>query len=143
MISLDTIVKSLDEELTRVVNTLAPIKMVNTNLRSKKPWYDNDMKQHKRRVRKLEKKWLKYKLDSCWIAYKKCRNSYFGKLNAKKKDTLKNKFAECTHDTKWLHALVANLTTKQTLTQWPKHKTDEELAGSICRLLPREDCKNT
>ena len=97
---LDTIVNSLDEELTRVVNTLAPIKTVNTNLRSKKPWYDNDMKQHKRRVRKLEKKWLKYKLDSCWIAYKKCRNSYFGKFNAKKKDTLKNKFAECTHDTK-------------------------------------------
>ena len=32
------------------------------------------------------------------------------------------------HDTKWLHALVANLTTKQTPTQWPKHKTDEELA---------------
>ena len=41
---LDTIVKSLDEELTRVVNTLVPIKTVNTNLRSKKPWYDNDMK---------------------------------------------------------------------------------------------------
>ena len=32
------------------------------------------------------------------------------------------------HDTKWLHALVANLTTKQTPTQWPKHKTAEELA---------------
>ena len=87
-----------------MVNTLAPIKTVNTNLRSKKPWYNNDMKQHKRRVRKLEKKWLKYKLDSCWIAYKNCRNSYFGKLNAKKKDTLKNKFAECMHDTKLLHA---------------------------------------
>ena len=68
---LDTIVKGLDEELTRVVNTLTPIKTVNTNLRSKKPWYDNDMKQHKRQVRKLEKKWLKYKLDSCWIAQKK------------------------------------------------------------------------
>ena len=29
---------------------------------------------------------------------------------------------------KQLHALVANLMTKQTPTQWPKHKTDEELA---------------
>ena len=113
---LDTIVNTFDEELTRVVNTLALVKTINTNLRCKRLWYDNDMKQHKRRVRKLEKKWLKYKLGSCWTAYKKCRNSYYGRLNAKKKDTLRSKFATCTHDTKKLHALVANLTTKQTPT---------------------------
>ena len=34
----------------------------------------------------------------------------------------------CAKDTKSLHALVTNLTTKQTETKWPPHKTDEELA---------------
>ena len=34
----------------------------------------------------MRKKWLKYKLESLWLAYKKVRNSYFGKLNTKKKE---------------------------------------------------------
>ena len=138
---LDTIVNTFDKELTRVANTLALVKTINTNLRCKRPWYDNDMKQHKRRVRKLERKWLKYKLDSCWMAYKKCRNSYYGRLNAKKKDALKRKFAEYTCDTKKLHALVANLTTKQTPVQWPPHKMDEELAEQFVDYFQKKIAK--
>ena len=81
---LNTLVTNFNNELSRIVETLAPEKTVNNNLRDKKPWYDNDIKQHNRQMRKLEKKWLRYKLDSCWTAYKKCRNRFYGKLNSKK-----------------------------------------------------------
>ena len=71
------------------------------------------MKALKRKVRKYEKKWLKYKLDSLWVAFKKVRNSYFGLLNKKKKSSIQNKIQECTKDSRKLHKLVSNLTTKQ------------------------------
>ena len=85
---LDTLNKSLSTELTRVLDTLAPEKECKINLRTKRPWYDADLKEHKCQVRKLEKKWFKYKNEGCHIAFKKCRNSYYGRLNDKKKSVL-------------------------------------------------------
>ena len=64
-------------------------------------------------MHKYEKKWLKYKLDSLWVAFKKVRNSYYGLLNIKKRTTLQDKIQECTKDSQRLHKLVSNLTTKQ------------------------------
>ena len=95
---LDCLVSSLNGELSRVYDTLAPLKECKVNLRAKQPWYDQQMKVLKRKVRKYEKKWLKYKLDSLWVAFKKVRNSYFGLLNKKKKSSIQNKIQECTKD---------------------------------------------
>ena len=82
---LEEIVPKFNNELTCTLNELVPLKKQKINLRPKNPWYDMEVKAHKRLMRKMEKKWLKYKLESCWVAYKKCRNSYYGKLNFKKK----------------------------------------------------------
>ena len=56
------------------------------------------MKALKRKMCKYEKKWLKYKLDSLWVAFKKVRNSYYGLLNIKKRTSLQDKIQECTGD---------------------------------------------
>ena len=95
---LDCLVSLLNGELARVYDALAPLKECKVNLRAKQPWYDQEMKALKRKVHKYEKKWLKYKLDSLWVAFKKVRNSYFGLLNAKKRTTLQDKIQECTKD---------------------------------------------
>ena len=89
------------------------------------------MKTLKRKVCKYEKKWLKYKLDSLWTTYKKVRNSYFGKLNAKKKSILQDRIVDCAKDSCKLHALVNNLTTKQAEEQWLEHTSDEQLADDF------------
>ena len=86
------------------------------------------MKELKRKVCKYEKKWLKYKLDSLWTAYKKVRNSYYGKLNAKKRIMLQTKIEDCTKDSRKLHALVQNLTSKKVEQEWPEHSSKEEMA---------------
>ena len=125
---LDTLNKSLSTELMRVLDTLAPEKECKINLRTKRPWYDADLKEHKRQVRKLEKKWLKYKNEGCHTAFKKCRNSYYGKLNAKKKSVLQSKFQDCGKDSRKIHALMTNLTTKHCERKFPKSRSDQELA---------------
>ena len=41
---LDTLVSSLNTELRRVYDTLAPQKEIKVNLRPKQPWYDWEIK---------------------------------------------------------------------------------------------------
>ena len=72
---LEDMVPEFNKELTHTLDKLAPLKKQKINLRPKNPWYDIEVKAHKRLMRKLEKKWLKCKLESCWVTYKKCRNS--------------------------------------------------------------------
>ena len=139
---LDTIVTGLNTELIRVVDTLAQVKECRFSLRAKKPWYNQGIKQQKRLLQKLEKKWLKYKLDSCWTAYKKCRNSYYGRLNTKKKGALRKNIVDCINDTKKLHSLVNNLTSKQVESQWPPHKSDSELAGEFADFFQTKIAKS-
>ena len=63
--------QSLNKELTRVLDKLAPEKEKKVSLKTKHPWYDQEMKVAKCKVRKLEKKWPQYKLESCWTVYKR------------------------------------------------------------------------
>ena len=51
---LDTIVSSLNTELHRVYDKLAPLKMCKVNLSTKQPWFDSEMKALKRKVWKYE-----------------------------------------------------------------------------------------
>ena len=125
---LDTLVNSLDKELTRVLDKLAPKKECKISSKTKQPWYDQEAKLLKRKMCKLEKKWLRYKLESCWIAYKKARNSYYSVLNKKKKATIRLKIEDCGNDARKLHALVNNLTTKSAEENWPDHSTKDQLA---------------
>ena len=101
-----------------------------------------EMKSHKRQMRKMEKKWLKHKSEPYWIAYKKCRNSYYGKLNFKKKVTLKHKLAECNKNSKKIHTLINNLTTKQQPQQWPSHKIRRGPSGRFHQILSGKNHKN-
>ena len=95
------------------------------------PWYDREMTRHKAMMRRREKKWLKYKLSSCWSAYKITRNTYYGKLNTKKKEVLSQQITECANDSKKLHSLINNLTSKPDPTPWPDHRDKESLANEF------------
>ena len=86
------------------------------------------MKHQKRKVHKYEKKWLKYKLESLWICYRKVRNSYFAKLSLKKKGVLQAKINKCAKDSRRLHTLVNNLTSKKVVDEWPEHTSSDQLA---------------
>ena len=84
-------------------------------------------------MRKCERKWIKYKLDSCWQAYKAARNSYYAKLNIKKKDVLRSSIENCSKDSHKLHAPITNLTTNRPENQWPKHKSKQDLADGFAQ----------
>ena len=66
--NLDNTMALLNTELKRVLDTLAPEKEKKVSLKTKKSWYDNEMVGLKCKVCKLEKKWMKYKINSLWQA---------------------------------------------------------------------------
>ena len=56
-------------------------------------------------------------------------------LISRKKATLRDRFAECSKDSKKIHTLVNNLTTKQQPQQWPPHKSEEDLAEDFAQFF--------
>ena len=74
-------ISSLNNTLRIVLDNLVPEKKVLKSLKPTCLWYNSELRSHKRKVQKLEKKWLRYKLDSLWIAHKNARNSYYARLN--------------------------------------------------------------
>ena len=129
--NLEEMVESLNKELVRKQDEPAPLKKCTISLRPKKSWYDQEIKELKCIMRKHEQKWIKYKLDSCWQAYKVARNSYYAKLNIKKQDVLRSSIENCSKDSCKLHALITNLTINRPENQWPKHKSKQDLADGF------------
>ena len=132
---LHEIVPMLKTELSRTLDTLAPLTRRKISLRPKNPWFDSELKTHKRQMRKLEKKWLRHKTDPYWTAYKSTRNSYYSRLKTKKKATLRTKFTECNKEPKKIHTLMKNLTAKQQPVQWPEHTSDENLVEDFANFF--------
>ena len=132
---LHEIVPKLKTELSRTLDTLAPLTRRKISLRPKNPWFDSELKTHKRLMRKSEKKWLRNKTDRYWTSYKSIRNSYYNRLKTKKKATLKTKFAECKKEPKKIHTLMKNLTAKQQPIKWPEHTSDENLVEDFANFF--------
>ena len=131
--NLEDLVQSFDKELTRTLDSLAPEKDTKLLLKPKCPWYCHELKVQKAKVRWHENKWLKHKLDSLWVAYKKECNRYYAMLKSKKTECYRNKVDECKHDAKKLHQLVNNLTSKPDEQLWLDHTSDEELANDFTK----------
>ena len=129
--NLEADVESLSTEFRRVLDTLAPVKNCSVSLKPKKPWFNKELAVEKAKVRRHEKKWLKYKLSSTWTAYKKVRNSYYAHLNNSKKTNICKQITDCSDDSKKLYSLVTNLTNKPEPQKWPTHNTKEHLAGDF------------
>ena len=129
--NLDTVVTSLSKEFKHTLDKLTPVKKCSISLKTKMPWFNSEMAKHKAMMRQHEKKWLKYKLSSNWIAFKNIQNRYYVKLNTKKKLVLSKQIAECVSDSKKLYSLINNLTTKPDPTPWPDHKDKETLANEF------------
>ena len=75
--NLDEMVGMLEENFSTALNNQASEVTKVITERMKKPWFRDDLKQQKRIVRRREKVFRKYRLQSCWIALnrerKKCR----------------------------------------------------------------------
>ena len=71
-----TMVEVLDNNLQNATDKLVPIKGRTMLVRATNPWFNNEMRDQKRKMRNQEKKWRKYKLESNWKVFKSERVKY-------------------------------------------------------------------
>ena len=102
--------ESLEIELRRVTDVLAPEKEISVTCRQLKPWYNTFIRDQKKVVRNCERKFNSYGQAHQWKAYQSERNRLNKMVKFEKKQILSSKVLECGRDAKKLFSLVNSLT---------------------------------
>ena len=86
MRDLELVNRTYQEELSRVLNHLAPEKTKFITRKEKRPWFDEDISSLRRVLRRSEKIWMRIRSENSWSVYKQIRKQYQDKLMKKKRE---------------------------------------------------------
>ncbi|KAH3708897.1 hypothetical protein DPMN_068356 [Dreissena polymorpha] len=92
--------------------------------RAPKPWFNENILDLKRKTRKLERMWRKYKQPDLYELFKIARNKYTFELNAEKQRSLSQKVIDFHGGSKKLYKFVSELTGKNTDNPMPEGESD-------------------
>ena len=104
--NIDALSDCFNMTLTDILDKHAPLKtriMIN---RPKIPCFNDDIKQLKRKRRRLEKKALKTDLPGDWNNYHKVRNQYSALLKSARVNYYSNQIDQCASDSRKLFRVV-------------------------------------
>ena len=102
--------------------------------RNKKPWFDKELYDQRRKVKNRERVWLRYQNAAQWKAYTGERNRFNTILKFKKPHSLPTLILENKHNTKetiQTHKQYDQF--EKTQNPMPPNKTDEELANKFAK----------
>ena len=105
---LDGMVEVLDNNLRSAIDKLAPLKSRNIMVRPTNAWFNNEIRDQKKKNEETRKKWRKYKMESDLKSFKLERGKYRQMLNKAREVTIAEKVRECGNDSKKLYTLVNN-----------------------------------
>ena len=108
-LALDDMIEVLDKNLQDAIDATAPIKSRTILVRTTNPWFNNEVRDQKRRVRNQEKKWRKYKLQSNWKVFKSERLKYRQMLREVRRVKIAEEVNGCGNNVKKLYNLVNHL----------------------------------
>ena len=123
------------EELSRVLDHLAPEKTKFITKKEKRPWFDEHVANLGRLLRRSEKIWLRVGSDDSWSAYKQIRKQYQDKLMEKEREKISMKIKECGSDSKKLILFVNHLTGHKPEIPIPTRNSDKELADEFANFF--------
>ena len=69
-LELDMMIDVFQQELVRVLDEHAPMIRKRLQIRQPKPWFREDIKEQKQKVRRRERIWRRYREDHQWLAFK-------------------------------------------------------------------------
>ena len=125
---LDDMVELLERNFVAAINKQAPEIMKVITDREKKPWFGDKLKEQKRIVRRREKVYRRYRLESCWTAFDMERRKYRKMLVEAKNVCYSDQVKECKGDTKGLYRMVNTLMGTSSSNPLPSHANNSDLA---------------
>ena len=128
---INDMVQEMEYRMMKSLDNQAPLKQKCIVVRDQVPWYTDEVKEQKRRVRRHEKVYRKYREHHQWLALKMERDTYKRMLKAEKKKVISEKVKDCNFDPKKLFNLVAYLTGTKKDNPLPESPSDKELANTF------------
>ena len=126
--NLDEMVEMLEENFSTALNNQAPEVTKVITERKKKPLFGDDLKQQKRIVRRREKVFRKYRLQSCWTALDRERKKYRKMLFEAKTASYSKQVKDYRGDMKGLYKIVNTLMGTSSNNPLPNHTSNKDLA---------------
>ena len=120
-----------NSELTRVLDKHAPLNTRAITLYPSNPWFTDEVRSQKRKMKNHERCWRKYHHLMQWKEFKAECNRYKRMLIKARTESLSEKIDECNKDTKNLHSLKNNLTGSNTENQMLDAESDEALMNKF------------
>ena len=133
--TLEEAVNTMNEEMLRILDLVAPTKEVKAKNTRPKPCYDNELKQQRKILKNRECKWFIYSEDCHWHAYKYKRNRYINMLNFKKIHSLHQLVKQNSTDSKNLFKLINDIAGNKDQNPLPASKPDKDLAEEFAQFL--------
>ena len=125
---LDEMVAMLEENFSTALNNQAPEITEFITDRRKKPWFGDSLKQQKRRVRRREKVFRIYRLQSCWISFDMESKKYRKFLVEAKNACYGQQVKDCRGDTRGLYKMINTLMFTFSNNPLPNHANNMDLA---------------
>ena len=98
--NLNDATNQLNSEVLRTIDKIVPQQVKKITSRIRKPWYDVNLKHQRHIMKNRERKWLKYRQQSCWKAYNRERNRFITTIKYKKRDHIHNWISATTRNSK-------------------------------------------
>ena len=117
--------------MSRVLDHLAPEKTKFVTMKKMRPWFDEDVANLRRLLRRFENVWLRIRSDNSWNAYKQIRKQYQHKLVEMKREKISMKIMECGSDSKKLFQFINHLTDHKPEIPLPTRNSDKQLADEF------------
>ena len=128
---LNTLVSSLEMGLRSTLDLHAPELTKFITVRKKKPWYNEELRKIRCRVRRAEKLYRCHGTTLLWKLFDTIRTEYKQNIKKSKIQTYTRQVADCKGDTKKLYNLVYRLMGKEKSSPLPDHTDEESLANDF------------
>ena len=129
--TVDELVIALDRTLKEALDKHAPEVWRKVTARQKTPWFNQQVLEQKRVVRKRERTWKKYKQQHQWKALSNEKKKYRSILRKARCEVISSKVVECKANVKSLYNLVNNITGGVKENSLPECKDDKCLADTF------------
>ena len=121
--------------LEKPLEMLAPLTTKSVVVRRKVPWFTQEVKDQKRKLRKSEKIWRKNRSKENWINLKLECMKYNNILTSSKVLSISKKVFECEHAIKKMYRLINNITGRTSENLMPENVSDETLVNDFANFF--------
>ena len=141
--SLDKWVTLYENTMSSILDKHAPLVTKYVSLRPKMPWYNEEIRQVKRKRRKAEKKWMKSGDINDHDIYKSIRNTTLSLMNHARQEYYNDCISENSFDQKKLFQITKSLLNmKKSTLDIPPHIDTETFVNDLGTYFEQKIVKN-